>query len=103
MKRIPNTYKTLTVIAGVTGIVLQSYIFICGCSSPANPVDPAELSAKRLYSAKCASCHNLLPPEDYTYQEWRYYVDKYGKKMSDLEKQQVLNYLEKRAASAEED
>jgi hypothetical protein len=93
-------YRALTFIAGLTGILLQSYLFICGCSTPANSRDVAESAAKTLYSAKCRSCHRLLPPQDYTTDHWRLYVDKYGKKMTQLEKQTVLDYLEPRAADS---
>ena len=87
-------YNTLILITGVTGILLQSYLFICGCSTPANSVNPPESAAKSLYSSKCTSCHSLLPPQDYTVDTWRLYVDKYGKKMTQMEKQTVLDYLE---------
>ena len=95
-------YNTLILIAGVTGILLRSYLFICGCSTPANSGDVAESSAKTLYSAKCGSCHRLLPPQDYTSDQWRLYVDKYGKKMTQLQKQTVLDYLEQRIADAQD-
>jgi len=94
MKRRSIKYNTLTLIAGVTGILLQSYLFMCGCSTPANSVNPPESAAKSLYSSKCTSCHSLLPPQDYTVDTWRLYVEKYGKKMTQMEKQTVLDYLE---------
>ncbi|MHC4287270.1 MAG: hypothetical protein ACYSSJ_03105 [Planctomycetota bacterium] len=34
--------------------------------------------------------------------QWRDYVDKYGKKMTQLEKETVLDYLEQRAADAQD-
>ena len=94
MKRRSIKYNTLTLIAGVTGILLQSYLFMCGCSTSANSGDFADSAAKSLYSSKCTSCHSLLPPQDYTVDTWRLYVDKYGKKMTQMEKQTVLDYLE---------
>ena len=95
-------YNTLIFIAGVTGILLQSYLFICGCSTSANSGDSADSPAETLYNAKCASCHRLLPPQDYTSYQWRLYVDKYGKKMTEPEKKTVLNYLETRAADSQD-
>jgi hypothetical protein len=92
MKRRSIKYNTLTLIAGVTGILLQSYLFMCGCSTPANSVNPPESAAKSLYSSKCTSCHSLLPPQDYTVDTWRL------KKMTQMEKQTVLDYLELYAA-----
>jgi hypothetical protein len=102
MKRRSIKYNTLTLIAGVTGILLQSYLFMCGCSTSANSGDFADSPAKTLYSAKCASCHRLLPPQDYTSDQWRLYVDKYGKKMTQLQKQTVLDYLESQAADSQD-
>ena len=55
----------------------------------------------RLYVSKCGSCHRLLPPQDYTTDQWQHYVDKYGKKMTPLKKQTVLDYLQQRAADAQ--
>jgi hypothetical protein len=55
-----------------------------------------------LYASKCGSCHRLLPPQDHTMDQWRHYVDTYGKKMTQLEKQTVLDYLEQRAADAQD-
>jgi len=101
MKLRTIKYKFL-LLAGLFGILLQSYLFMYGCSAPANSVDPSGASAKSLYSAKCSSCHRLLPPQDYTAEQWRHYVDKYGKKMTQLEKEIVLDYLEPRAADAQD-
>jgi hypothetical protein len=94
-------YRALAFIVGLTGILLQSYLLICGCSTPANSGDFADSPAKMLYSAKCGSCHRLLPPQDYTSDQWRLYVDKYGKKMTQLQKQRVLDYIESRAADSQ--
>jgi cytochrome c5 len=46
-----------------------------------------------LYRAKCLSCHSVIAPGDHDEEEWRLYVDKYGKKMTDEEKRIVLGYL----------
>ena len=93
-------YNTLILIAGVTGILLQSYLFICGCSNTASSSETAD--GYSLYASKCGSCHRLLPPQDHRMDQWRHYVDKYGKKMTQLEKQTVLDYLEQRAADAQD-
>ena len=96
MKLRSTKYK-FPLFAGLTGILLQSYLFIYGCSAPANyPVS----SEKTLYSAKCASCHRLLPPEDYTTDVWQDYVVKYGKQMTEFQRQELLNYLQKNAADS---
>ena len=87
-------------MVSLTGALLQLYLFLYGCSAPANLSSSPE---QALYSAKCGSCHRLLPPPDYTLAVWQDYVDKYGKKMTDLEKQQVLNYLQQDAKTAASD
>ncbi|MHC5103775.1 MAG: hypothetical protein ACYSOQ_10215 [Planctomycetota bacterium] len=102
MKRRFITNRALAFFAGLAGILLQSYLFICGCSTPADSGNFAGSPAKTLYSAKCGSCHRLLPPQDYTSDQWRLYVDKYGKKMTQLQKQTVLEYLESRSADSQE-
>jgi len=40
----------------------------------------------------------LLPPQDYTADTWRDYVNKYGKRLPEADKQQMLDYLEQNAA-----
>lgn len=101
MKSKSIKYRIFIFIAGLTGILLQSYLFLCGCSTPANSVSSAESARKALYSAKCTSCHRLLPPQDYTIDTWRHYVEKYGKEMTGHEKKQVLDYLELYAATSQ--
>lgn len=81
---------------GFTGILLQSYLFfLYGCSSQPRVSDS---KGQVLYSAKCTSCHRLLPPQDYTADVWRQYVAKYGKQATEDEQQQILDYLQKNAA-----
>jgi len=83
---------------GVMGILLQPYLFLGGCSTPATPDQSTNSPGQPLYSAKCGSCHRLLPPQDHTAPTWRHYVDKYGKKMTAEQKQLVLDYLTSNAA-----
>lgn len=80
---------------GLTGVLLQLSLFWYGCSAPDDRPVTAEsaVPGRSLYSAKCASCHRLLPPEDYSAQTWKQYVDKYGKAMTASQKQRLLNYL----------
>ena len=97
----PTIHSWFLRFVGITGILLQAYLFLYGCSNPANYTVTADApSAPLLYSAKCASCHRLLPPEDYSAQTWRHYVDKYGKKLTDVQKQQMLDYLIVNASDA---
>jgi len=95
MKNTKHPIRAFWLITGLTGVLLQLYIFICGCSTPAAVSLP---SGKSLYNAKCRSCHRLLPPQDHTADTWRDYVNKYGKRLPEADKQQMLDYLEQNAA-----
>jgi len=55
----------------------------------AKPMDAGEI----MYGRKCSSCHNLIEPSRFDKEQWKYYVDKYGKKMTNEEKQLLLDYL----------
>ena len=46
-----------------------------------------------LYHAKCSSCHNIIAPDRHNEQQWQFYVEKYGRKMTDKQKQTVMDYL----------
>ena len=83
-------------MVGLTGATLQLCIFIYGCSAPANLSVSPEQS---LYSSKCASCHRLLPPQNHTAAVWRDYVRKYGRQMTETQRLELLNYLEKNASA----
>lgn len=48
---------------------------------------------QRLYHAKCSSCHNLVEPERFDYQQWRSYIDKYGDELMAEQKRVILDYL----------
>lgn len=68
--------------------LFSAAILLSGC------VPEAEKSeAYRLYSAKCSSCHRLLPPEDYPLEKFSEYIEKYGKEMTAEEKEKLLGYL----------
>ena len=47
----------------------------------------------KLYSAKCSSCHRLLPPENYTLEKLEEYIVKYGKEMTAEEKSKLFGFL----------
>jgi hypothetical protein len=99
MRAIFQKIWSLPVVAGGCILLLQSYIFMYGCSN--NAIAPEITGGRALYSSKCVSCHRLLPPEDYSADSWEHYVDKYGKKMTDDQKQIVLNYLLQESANAQ--
>jgi hypothetical protein len=100
MKSILQKIKSFPILAGIFVFLLQSYMLMYGCSNTASNSVTAD--GYSLYASKCGSCHHLLPPQDHTMDQWRHYVDKYGKKTTQLEKQTVLDYLEQRAADAQD-
>ena len=52
--------------------------------------------ARKLYVAKCAKCHKLYPPANYSDEEWRMWVGKMSKKARlKPEQQRILSdYIE---------
>ena len=89
---------TFLVIVFISALMLQSYLFICGCSTAPERGSSTDQSDQLLYSAKCGSCHYLISPQEHDIETWVHYVHKYGKQMTDEEKQQVIDYLESKAA-----
>ena len=84
---------------GIFVFLLQSYIFLYGCSStPARSIKDERYD---LYASKCGSCHRLLPPQDYTQDQWRHYTNKYGQKMAFPQRQLILNYLQEHAVDSQ--
>ncbi len=71
--------------------VLQSQLMLSGCST--SPGYSTMSPGQSLYSAKCSSCHRLIEPQAHSSSEWKYYVDKYGKKLSSEDKRVMLEYL----------
>ena len=101
MKYIVQKIKSHLLPAVLIVLLLQLYILMYGCSSVAGT--DIGTPGRSLYASKCASCHRLLPPQDYTAEQWRHYVDKYGEKLSSEQKQVILDYLRPRAADAQND
>ncbi|UCG57177.1 MAG: hypothetical protein JSU70_20210 [Phycisphaerales bacterium] len=69
----------------VTGL----FLFVNSCGQMMTDMTDAE----RLYRAKCSSCHAIIEPNRHDEETWRLYVDRYGKKMTDEQKQTVLQHL----------
>ena len=88
-------------------VALVLLLVLCSCSSPlympsknnvANTADIEELkSGRKIYVNKCGSCHTLRLPEKFTRTQWTEAMVKMQKKakISDEEKQLILNYLSK--------
>jgi hypothetical protein len=68
---------------------LGSLFVAYGCSSISQNMSVGQ----RLYSSKCSSCHILIEPEAFDEETWNEYVNKYGQKMTDEEKELLMNYL----------
>ena len=72
-------------------ILLIIILIINGCIAKGIRESPSH--GEILYRSKCSSCHSLLPPSEHTYKKWEEYVNKYGKKLNDKEKEEILKYL----------
>lgn len=101
MRQIFQKIRSFPLLAVLIVLLLQLYIFMYGCSSTAGT--DIGTPGRSLYASKCASCHRLLPPQDYTAEQWRHYVDKYGEKLTPEQKQVILDYLRPRAADEQND
>ena len=82
--------------------ILASVIFLLGCMTAAKQVNAGARDPDLLYRAKCAACHRVYPPQKYTYQKLQAYVTKYGKGLSDEERQRLLEYLKENAKQERE-
>ena len=76
-------YKRVYFWAFIYSLALVTY----GC------VTEEQSEAYKLYAAKCSSCHRLLPPENYTVEKFKEYIEKYGKEMTTEEKARLIGYL----------
>jgi len=68
---------------------LWPLLLLCGCQNPAGRMSLGEI----MYRGKCASCHNLIAPGQFGPDEWKKYVERYGKKLTPEEKHIILDYL----------
>lgn len=59
-------------------------------------------SSDTLYRAKCASCHRVYPPGNYTYEKFETYVARYGKGLEPEERGRLLDYLKESSKGARE-
>ncbi len=71
--------------------LVQAVLVIVACSCSDLAVNFSD--GQTLYHAKCSSCHNIIAPDSHNEQQWQFYVEKYGKKMTDEQKQTMMNYL----------
>ncbi len=79
---------TKTLLVCLVGTV-WAVTLLHGCQTAPSRMSPGEI----MYRGKCASCHNLIAPARFAIEEWKTYVDRYGKKLTAGEKQMLLDYL----------
>ena len=73
--------------------------FLTGCESPrTSPAAalPEHVAGRRLYVAKCAKCHKLYNPTDYSDHEWKGWFEKMGRKakLRPVQQDLVAAYVE---------
>jgi mono/diheme cytochrome c family protein len=92
MKTTSCKTKSVPAAVIICILLLQLCLFMHGCSGSAGSRVPYD--GRALYASKCGSCHRLLAPQEYSMDEWLHYVDKYGKRMTEDQKQMVLSYIQ---------
>ena len=65
-----------------------------GCENGGGLRSSTMTIGEKLYRAKCASCHRLRNPKTETDEDWAYYVEEYGEKVSEADKALILGYLQ---------
>lgn len=83
-------------------VVLISAMFLIGCVATTKQVNAQAQDTDLLYRAKCTACHRLYPAQNYTYQKFQIYVARYGRGLSDEERQRLLEYLKENAKQERE-
>lgn len=48
----------------------------------------------KLYSGKCSSCHQLIPPKDKPIEKFKEYIERYGKGMTEDERSKLEEFIE---------
>lgn len=83
-------------------IIFAAFVIFVACKSVLNvttnekvdkKIEPMNLAQnKELYANKCASCHKLFTPDNYSKTEWTKWVDKMAPKakLTDAEKEMIL-------------
>ncbi|KAB2661599.1 MAG: cytochrome c [Verrucomicrobia bacterium] len=74
----------------VLGLVLSSL----GIQAVTASADPVSKETRKLYLAKCAKCHKLYPPENYSVTEWQDWMLKMKRKskLKDEAYERLLEY-----------
>ena len=69
-------------------VIILGSIFLNACNEQMQNISPEE----KLYRSKCSSCHSTLIPSEYDYSTWNEYTEKYGKNLTQEEKQLLRQY-----------
>jgi cytochrome c5 len=86
----------ITLFSSILIVVLLS---ACGGSINSGSADTTKFpEGKDLYVSKCTACHSTYEPQLHTKDEWQKILDEMGSKakLTDTEKQLILNYLSER-------
>ena len=95
MKNVFNN-KTM----GIVAVKMMFFLFavvVIWCAFFTGRAYAAIKNPDMLYRAKCASCHRVYPPKDYTYKKFQEQIAKYGKALSDDERGAISEYLKANA------
>ena len=67
-----------------------------GVASASSTTEIDATAGRKLYAAKCASCHKLYDPARYDEEKWKYWMVKMKRKarLSDKQYQQLADYLQ---------
>ena len=79
-----------------SSILIVVLLSACSGSSNHSPAGTTKFpEGKDLYVSKCTACHKAYEPQLHTKDEWQKILDEMGRKakLSDTEKQLILNYL----------
>ncbi len=90
--------RTLAVLAAAT-LALAA----CAGASGAAPPAASERDAAKLYRSRCASCHRLHEPSEYTREAWRSNLDRMQGRahLGAAERAEIERYLDAHAKDAQ--
>ena len=73
------------------GIALSA----CAASGKRNSLPDNQQPGRKLYYAKCAKCHKLYPPANYSDEDWKMWMGKMKKKakLNDEQEAQLSLYI----------
>ena len=75
---------------------LVSAVLVARTAGANTPLSADQLAGKKLYTGKCARCHQLYDPKPYDDEHWNRWIVKMGSKarLSDEQYRQLVTYLD---------